>query len=1002
MALITVAGLPCSGKSTRVIQLKAYLESRMSAQSYDGPLRKILVLSDDTLGIDRSVYDDSRSEKAARATLFSTTQRNLAADTVLVLDSMNYIKGFRYQLYCAAREAKLRCCTLYVAASQEQCYPWNEQRLQNQSYSSETLKNLVLRFEEPSSMVRWDSPLFTVMWSDEYVPYENIWNAITEGNVKLPSTGTVAVAKAPTNALHILENTTTGLINAIIASQTSAGASGGAMSLPLSTSQNTLITLPERNVTLAELQRVKRQFIMLHKKVITLGNTEKGDMDWNEERIAEKFARYLEEHLYTSNMPLPSNCALSLLGHSRPGDTVHSKPKQAIIIRLSTEILDALEANPDAIKIDFNDSPVLWAGSAHFAMNPAKETLHHELYLRAASATKKHAPLKLHAHVIGKFQVERQLDNDVRSRLRQSAKTLQEQRQERGIIQLETPPIPSSKSAKKKAAIKVSRPVIDYTASGSRESIPLSNRSRNEISKSVRRKMIQLLAVSERTADEIVRLLGGLENTSSERSDLIDLLEQMAEPSTSGSDAGVKSPRLYRLKLRSWQEVRPIEWDWSNEQERSAVSTKFEAALRRLNVSEADSVWDFAVQRNGRDISSAGSVRSRSSIAHAAPGISKTGGALLSTKDKRPKVMRVDSDDHVGKDDRRHELKLTNAQAKTKAQVREATPSLSTPKASTPFRKPPGSGFKSGKASPHITNSNTMTDSRDMADTGTKLGQSSSSLRRQAVTGQANQVHLMKKSDAERGSHRSTVKNEQEFTDKGGNRRVAIPVDGNAQKRGMSGRDSDVGLDDIMSPEPVSKKRKIDRDAVAMDLSKAGPRAVKPQDHSGSKKVSKPIASTRHRSKDEPKVNVGSLPSFGAASSSRNANSKVGTSYRRRRSPIYTSSEDEHEPPHLREDFAHTLPSDHASLRRRYNNSYGEYLAAFHKLVTLRDKIDGILRNNDDKNEGSASDFDADMELMDPDEFGRLCLHHKKLREELESIQLLFSQAGGRELYAST
>ena len=56
-------------------------------------------------------------------------------------------------------------------------------------------------------------------------------------------------------------------------------------------------------------------------------------------------------------MPLPSNCALSLLGHSRPGDTVHSKPKQAIIIRLSTEILDALEANPDAIKVDFSGSP---------------------------------------------------------------------------------------------------------------------------------------------------------------------------------------------------------------------------------------------------------------------------------------------------------------------------------------------------------------------------------------------------------------------------------------------------------------------------------------------------------------------------------------------------------------------------------------------------------------------------------------------------------------------
>jgi RNA polymerase II elongation factor ELL len=85
-------------------------------------------------------------------------------------------------------------------------------------------------------------------------------------------------------------------------------------------------------------------------------------------------------------------------------------------------------------------------------------------------------------------------------------------------------------------------------------------------------------------------------------------------------------------------------------------------------------------------------------------------------------------------------------------------------------------------------------------------------------------------------------------------------------------------------------------------------------------------------------------------------------------------------------------------LRRRYNNSYSEYLSAFHKLVTLRDKIDGILRSNEGNNAGSISDSDADLELLDPDEFGRLCLRHKRLRDELESIQLSFSQAGGKYL----
>ena len=55
------------------------------------------------------------------------------------------------------------------------------------------LDNLIARYEEPSSMVRWDSPLFTVPWSESDVPIELIWKAITEGIVKPPNMGTQAV-----------------------------------------------------------------------------------------------------------------------------------------------------------------------------------------------------------------------------------------------------------------------------------------------------------------------------------------------------------------------------------------------------------------------------------------------------------------------------------------------------------------------------------------------------------------------------------------------------------------------------------------------------------------------------------------------------------------------------------------------------------------------------------------------------------------------------------------
>ena len=66
---------------------------------------------------------DTKSEKPARAAFFAAVQRLIASDCVVIADGLNYMKvrglrsppsdrqGYRYQLYCAAREAKIRTCT---------------------------------------------------------------------------------------------------------------------------------------------------------------------------------------------------------------------------------------------------------------------------------------------------------------------------------------------------------------------------------------------------------------------------------------------------------------------------------------------------------------------------------------------------------------------------------------------------------------------------------------------------------------------------------------------------------------------------------------------------------------------------------------------------------------------------------------------------------------------------------------------------------------------------
>ena len=168
-------------------------------------------------------------------------------------------------------------------------------------------------------MVRWDSPLFTVPWSEADMPVELIWKAITEGNVKPPNVGTQGVGdlprlvvfsalltfyvlpaqvpKAPSDALHTLESVSMLLVRAIIAEQGTSGVPGGHVTLSLSENVKPQVRLPARILTLSELQRMKRQFVTVQKKAITLGTVEKGLVDWSEESVAQKFVDYLEENI---------------------------------------------------------------------------------------------------------------------------------------------------------------------------------------------------------------------------------------------------------------------------------------------------------------------------------------------------------------------------------------------------------------------------------------------------------------------------------------------------------------------------------------------------------------------------------------------------------------------------------------------------------------------------------------------------------------------------------
>jgi tRNA uridine 5-carbamoylmethylation protein Kti12 len=57
MALVTISGYPCSGKTTKALKIKEAFEQRIGDSAYQGPVNKVILISDDTLGLSRKAYD---------------------------------------------------------------------------------------------------------------------------------------------------------------------------------------------------------------------------------------------------------------------------------------------------------------------------------------------------------------------------------------------------------------------------------------------------------------------------------------------------------------------------------------------------------------------------------------------------------------------------------------------------------------------------------------------------------------------------------------------------------------------------------------------------------------------------------------------------------------------------------------------------------------------------------------------------------------------------------
>ena len=95
---------------------------------------------------------------------------------------MNYIKGYRYELYCLARNSMTTLCLVFCDTDKETARSWCEsleETKESNHFPPDMFEDYASRMEFPNQAKRWDKPLFHLR-KDEELPLGKIHEAITD------------------------------------------------------------------------------------------------------------------------------------------------------------------------------------------------------------------------------------------------------------------------------------------------------------------------------------------------------------------------------------------------------------------------------------------------------------------------------------------------------------------------------------------------------------------------------------------------------------------------------------------------------------------------------------------------------------------------------------------------------------------------------------------------------------------------------------------------------
>lgn len=260
-----------------------------------------------------------------------------------------------------------------------------------------------------------------------------------------------------------------------------------------------------------------------------------------------------------------------------------------MIVRMSSETLNSLspeDLNNPQMTFQFKPGNMgIRVKDSFYSMIPQDAERGTELYLRAPTASKPNTPLKLFGNVIGKFMVERDLAK-VAEQLRDKTAAAEKQRSGRQTVVLDSIPDAANGGKRKPAPPARRSGAPSASASGAASPAP---RFSQETLEGWRTQMVRCLATEPRQADEVLKLVGGPQAGPPARQALREILVQIADPQKTGTSS--RDGPKYELKKKSWLEVRPHDYPGLSSHARQAMLDKARAAFLDLKIPDSDPAW---------------------------------------------------------------------------------------------------------------------------------------------------------------------------------------------------------------------------------------------------------------------------------------------------------------------------------------------------------------------------------------------------------------------------